>query len=793
MSTFRQFHKRAPMVSFLLLLISGIIFQHYLSIKTTPILLIALVLIPIIWLVRSKRLLILLLTLIFFTGMIRYSLIQKRFEHISNILNSFDKKEVQLVGKIKTRSKTKKGVKYLIENQTIATDSFRWEGDVKFHLYSDKDEFIPMGTVVKGVGEFKQLRGPRNPGEFDFQSFYQRKNIWGIIFQDKKTKIIIVDSTQYSFSEWVENVRQSVKTMFERSIGGEAGSLMTALIVGLREEIPKEIKQDFVDTGVIHVLAVSGLHVGYVLVIFLPIVKLFRIPYGWDKIAVVFTLITFAIFTGGKASVLRAVIMASLYVIAPLFNRKANLWNIIAVTAIGLLVYNPAYLFDLGFLLSFTAVASIVFFYKQFEKVLPERTKISNIKNPVLKYMFALFLVSLSAQIGTLPFTWMFFNRIPIISLMANVIIVPLIGLLVALGFAIVLLGSWLPFLANTFGSVVWLLSQIIFWLTHSFASLPVAFIDIKTPSVINILQYITIIAFLFTLIRPVTKRKSLLLLVFWLNLIVWPWILHRPALDIIFLDVGQGDGAIIRIPTSFWGKSKIMIIDAGEKKFGVDKGEKVVLPTLKHLGVKKVNLIVMTHPHSDHIGGVEALLENTQVEKIWDTRTTYRSKLYQRILTRIEQDSIPYLQMTSGKWVDDYSPLQVFVIHPDSTFAKVEDNVNNMSVVTKLVYGDVSLLFVGDLEKEGDWEMLSFGDLNRSNVLKVGHHGSITSTTQQFLNLVQPEYAVVSVGEGNKFNHPSELVLKRLRLSGATVCRTDLEGAIWLKTDGNKIWRHYW
>ena len=793
MSTFHQFHERAPMVSFLLLLISGIIFQHYLLIKTLPILLIALVLISIIWLVRSKRLLILLLMLTFFTGMIRYGLFQKRIEHISNILNSFDKKEVQLVGKIKTRSKTKKGVKYLIENQTIATDSLRWEGDVKFHLYSDKDEFIPMGMVVKGVGEFKQSEGPRNPGEFNFQSFYQRKNIWGIIFQDKKTNIIIVDSTQFSFSEWVENVRQSVKTMFERSISGEANSLMTALIVGLREEIPKEIKQDFVDTGVIHVLAVSGLHVGYVLVIFLPIVKLFRIPYGWDKIAVVLALIAFAIFTGGKASVLRAVIMASLYVIAPLFNRKVNLWNIIAVTAIGLLVYNPAYLFDLGFLLSFTAVASIVFFYKQFEEVLPERIKISNIKNPALKYMFALFLVSLSAQIGTLPFTWLFFNRIPIISLIANVIIVPIIGLLVALGFAIVLLGSWLPSLANAFGNVAWLLSQIIFWLTHSFASLPVAFIEIKTPSLINIIQYITMIAILFTLIRSVTRRKSLILFAFWLNLIVWPWTLHRPALDVIFLDVGQGDGAIIRIPTSYWEKSKTMIIDAGEKKFGVDKGEKVVLPTLKHFGVKKVNLVVMTHPHSDHIGGVEALLENTQIDKIWDTHTTYRSKLYQRILNRIEQDSIPYSKMTSGKWINDYSPLQVFVLHPDSTFAKVEDNVNNMSVVTKLVYGDVSFLFVGDLEKEGDWEMLSFGDLNRSDVLKVGHHGSITSTTQSFLNLVQPEYAIVSVGEGNKFNHPSELVMEILRLSNATVYRTDLEGAIWLKTDGKKIWRYFW
>ena len=656
------------------------------------------------------------------------------------------------------------------------------------HVYFDNHPGFSVGDKVTLSGQFQELKRPRNPGVFDYRSYYHRRDIWGSLYDPEVTKFEA--SSSWNMNIFFSRSREVVSDLFRDIIGGNAGALMSALIVGLREEIPNVIRQDFADTGVIHVLAVSGLHVGYVLIIILALVKIVRLPYRWQKWAVIFCLVLYALLTGGKPSVWRATLMASFYLLAKIVQRDGNLWNIIACTALVLLIINPYYIFDLGFQLSFAAVISIVFFYGYLEQSLPQRFRPSLIENDLLKGVSGLLLVSLSAQVGTLPFIWGFFGRIPIMGIFANVLIVPLVGVVVSIGFALLFFG-WVPVVGVAFGQAAWFISKIIFLIANLFAKIPFSSIELGTPEPIQLLQYGAVVITVVMLMRKELWHKAALAGMVATNLFVWSWALERKVVDIIFMDVGQGDGAVVRISTDE-GKRTILI-DAGPLVFTSDAGEKVVVPVLKHLGTRKIDLLIMSHPHADHIGGASAVMDAFSVNEVWDTFTSYESSLYGRIVSQIDERDITYRRSGTGFSSDQFSPVYFTVLHPDSAWAVTERNVNNASVVVKMTYGETSFLFVGDLEREGDREILAYSHMLNVDVLKVGHHGSITSSTQPLIEAVTPDIAVVSVGEKNKFKHPSSEVISRLKGSDVKILRTDVEGAIWLKTNGRRIWRYGW
>ena len=786
------FFQKSPLVSFCLAFVAGILLQQFFHFPALILLVIAAVALIPLWRVsHDNRLITLLIVMTVVCGGLRLSIVQYDEREKREFVSGVHQREVEVSGEVREIRQMERGYRYLVEVDGITSDSLKWRPDnFRIQVYSEKGGEVVVGGGVMLRGEMMTIRGPRNPGDFNFKTFYERKNIWANVYLAKGVSVETAENNTATVIAWIEAFRQWARRLFHGTVGGDAARLMTALIIGLREEIPSEIRQDFADTGVIHVLAVSGLHVGYVLIIIMALAKLIRIPYRWDKVAIIAALMFYAIITGGRASVWRAVLMASLYVAAPLFQRNVSLWNILAASALTLLLVSPNYLFDVGFLLSYSAVISIVFFYSQIDSVLPEKARPSNIRNPLVRGTFALVIVTASAQMGTIPFTWSFFHRIPIISMVANVLIVPVIGLIVSIGFAILLIGSWLPFVGDAFGNSAWFLSEVTFALTRFFSDLPFAYLDAGTPSTVNLIQYGLFIAALFLMLRRLLWKGAIALTLA-ANLFIWPWALHHDVMDVIFLDVGQGDAAVLHVPTE--DGVKTILVDVGPKTFTRDAGEKVVVPVLKYLRVDTVDLLVMSHPHSDHIGGVEALLDAVPVKEIWDTFSDYDSRLYQAIRNRIEEGQIIYRRVGAGELESRFDPAQLYLLHPDSLWAIHERNVNNISIVMKITYGESSYLFVGDLEREGDRETIAFTDQLDTDVLKVGHHGSITSSTQPLLDLITPNFAVVSVGDRNKFNHPSALVMERVRDSGAQVLRTDLEGAVWFKSDGRRIWRHEW
>lgn len=324
-----------------------------------------------------------------------------------------------------------------------------------------KGKIPSEGDTISSKGEIKKLTGKRNPGDFDFRSHFSRQGNYGRLFIDKKYESQFHFGKLPFLKKWIRLSQNFVRNTLNKSTDSKTSGLLTALLLGDKSTIDENMKEDFANTGVIHVLAVSGLHVGYILIILTIFASVIRIPWGWNRLVIIIGLIAFCALTGGKPSVIRASTMAGLYVITPVLNRPGNIWNIIGFSACLLLAFDPLYIMGLGFILSYSAVVSIIYFYGLFETLLPKKLKPSTIENWFLKNVWSLFLVSLSAQIGTLPITAAYFHKVPIISLVANVMIVPIVGIIVVLGFMILGL-SFSPILSELVGNAAWLFQTII-------------------------------------------------------------------------------------------------------------------------------------------------------------------------------------------------------------------------------------------------------------------------------------------------------------------------------------------
>ncbi len=701
-------------------------------------------------------------------------------------IENYHEKDVLFKGIAHNIKQSQYGYRWLVENLDLRSKSSFTEADFQVFFYSKEKYHANVGDTILVTGVFSKFLPIRNPGDFDFRTWAHRQGIYGKLIQKKGSVVSITSSNQATWLSILEKIRAGIRAQFQRITEGKTPGMLSALILGDKSDVDPELKSSFVETGVIHVLAVSGLHVGYILMILLILTSMTSVPWGWNRIIIIIGLAGFVILTGGKPSVVRASIMAALYVIAPVVNRSRSTWNIIAASALIMLIWNPMSIFDLGFQLSYSAVISIVYFYQLFERTLPKKLQPKNIQNNVLKNIWSLLLVSASAQIGTLPLTILYFHRIPIISLFANIIIVPLIGVLVALGILILTIG-WIPYLGYLFGQSAWIVTQLIDISATVFSSVPFASVDMPMMSV-SLFWYYGLGVGIFILLLNKKKSKAALLTGVLVLCVIWAWAFKDEGTDVIFLDVGQGDAAII-----MFEDGRNMLIDAGQRNRRGDYGEKVVVPVARRLGIDRFNWVVWSHPHNDHIGGMITVLEEITVDTVWDTYAEYGSWTYNHLLEIVEEREIEYHQPHRGDVIqlDNQSYIQIF--SPDSAWCRDVHNVNNMSIVMRIVVRNTSFLFTGDMEHEGDVLLVPLKDYIKSDVLKVGHHGSITSSTEEDIQIIQPKIAVISVGYRNKFNHPSDVVLELLENAGTTIYRTDEHGAVWLRTNGIQIKEVQW
>jgi competence protein ComEC len=660
---------------------------------------------------------------------------------------------------------------------------FRGDSLQRIDVYKN----LKPGNKIFLTGTFQKGRERRNPYEFDYNQYLNSKGISGIFTSYNTNELKIVSYESSVFKSIVHQVRKKIDHIIHSFHTEKTAGLLRGLLLADRSEIDFETKNEFINSGVVHVLAVSGLHVGYILVIFLFIFGRFGIYTR--SILTIIALFGFMILTGSTPSVTRATLMSIVIIISFLSNRSTNIVNSLSLAAFIILFFNPDEIYNPGFQLSFSAVLSIAIIYPKFrDYIITLRIKNSSIKNLLLFIS-----VSLSAQIGTLPFTLAYFSKLSVIALLTNLIVIPLVGVIIGIAFITLFIGIILPSIAFYFGAANDLITSGMIYFIKYTGQLDFAFLWIRNYSLYDSIIFYSIITFLFYSISKIQKiwfKFSLFLISIILVLFYSTFddkqMLGPNNLNILMIDVGQGDSFLIKFPNG-----KTALIDAGEATQFLDNGERVIIPLLDNLGIDKIDYGFISHLDSDHYGGFISLIYNDRIKEVYRPLpdSSLKSIRFEKFLKQKKIKTNIYETNTLK-----VGNANVYFLNKPKDHQYIKLSSNNKSGVVKIVYGKNSFLFVGDLEFQGEYLLAgNFSDILDSDVLKVGHHGSPTGTSQAFLNLVSPKISLVSAGIQNKFKHPSETVISSLKKIDSEIYRTDIEGAVLLQSNGSEIKKINW
>lgn len=651
---------------------------------------------------------------------------------------------------------------------------------------------LEPGNKIIISGTYRKGREERNPGEFDYNKYLHSQNISGMLsVYDKKDLRVISGEVNY-FKSVVFSIRKYIDKIIVGLHSPESAALLEGLILADRRDIDYETRTHFVNSGVVHILAVSGLHTGFIALIFF--VFFGRLNFYGGSILTISGLILFMLITGIPASVFRAVVMAVVLIIAFISSRSTNIYNSLAIAALILLTVDPSEIFNPGFQLSFISVLSIAYFYPRF-KVLIDRMEI---KTGFLKYVILLSAVSLSAQIGTLPVTLMYFGKFSLIALPVNLVVIPLAGIIIGTAITTLFFFPFSLWAASVYASANNMFASFLYTLVKFGGSFRFSSLD-----VINYSQTDVIIFYLFTvgavfIVRYLNSSRAVLIFIFLIagNIYVFSSTENNPPqesdkLNVLMLDVGQGDSFILKFPGG-----KTALIDAGNASRFFDSGERIIMPAMRKLGIEKFDYGFVSHIDADHYGGFVSLIDKGMINKIFKPfpDTSYeKDTKFERYL---KNKNIPVEYYSRRKI--RIGNAEVFILNDTPENLAGGNSLNNSSGIIKMAFGKTSFLFTGDIDRKGEnYYTRKYKNFLHADVLKVSHHGSKSGSSYIFVQTVSPEISLVSCGIKNRFGHPAREVTERLRESGSVTLRTDRLGCIMLQSDGMKIsridWRKYY
>ncbi|HCV43059.1 MAG TPA: DNA internalization-related competence protein ComEC/Rec2, partial [Bacteroidetes bacterium] len=716
-------------------------------------------------------------------------------------------REVLLVGTIDDPPHvTSSGTRFGVKGRAVKLGSVmvRIDENVRVSFTRPRSDSVTLplhyGMTLALQGKISRPSDSRNPGEFSEKQYYEANGITLFMLVRGGANVVVLDSTRGS---WI--MKSIVVPAYEYTIrvidantGGEAKEFLKGLLIGERSGISAPTRVAFTNSGVAHVLAVSGSNVVVVAAVFFFLFGLLRFPKWAVVVSSIVALIFYMLVTGSQPPVVRATIVSSIFLLGSLIQVRANPYNSLGVAALTILSVDARQLFDVGFQLSFVAVLSIVYLYPKMNGWI-SRFRSDTIIRRAVVWTLRVCAVSVAASLGTLPLTAVYFGKVSLIGLLANIFVIPAVGASVILGFVTLMVNTFSPWVAAAYAAVNQLLLDVTLWIIRIAGAAPLAFMDTSRFLAVYSLPFYLALFLLFNLDnRDVAKRFFVMLLVS-LNLAVFippsTAVAASPGkLRVAFLDVGQGDGAVVELPDG-----RVMVIDAGPRSDAYNAGDRVVAPFLRRRGISNIDLLVVSHPDDDHLGGVPYLLEHFEVKEVMESGQPTNSRLYRDYSADLVEERCQIDTARSGMAMMGFCNMRLYVLSPGPEFIESDTtvrhlNLNRTSVVLRMQYGDVSFLFTGDAETEAEEEMISrYGPFLKSTLLKVGHHGSRTSSTEEFLDVVQPQYAVISVGRYNRFGHPSPEVLTRLSGLDAEISRTDEEGAIIFESDGKTLTRVDW
>ena len=685
----------------------------------------------------------------------------------------------------------------------------------KYHftqIYIDvkKDVQLEYGDKVILQGEFRKGNEQRNTGGFDYQLYLKSINIYGTLNVESYEKISS-DNVNW-IEKSINKIKLTITENIEKVLEKEEEQIVKGLILGDTTVLEEELKEKFQVANISHVLAVSGMHIIYII---MGIEMLLKKLLGKRNVryVVITGLIFYMSITGFTSSIVRAGIMGIMNVVAFLVYKKNDIWTSMAISLEIILIQNPYAITGVGLQLSYLGTIGIILFSKNIKQYLDNIKWIKNnirIKrnkriSKIVENLKDMISVTLSAQFMIFPIMLYHFNMIGIYFVITNILVSVIIGPIMFLSIIFIFV-SFIHLQISQHISIFLSFGIKCLIQISNLANLPFSKIYVSTPSILGIIIYYIFIFssnqiyIIYTnkylnstkrrfknlialmkyklyeekkKIRKMYQKilrernvkalivktyKVIFLIIFLIGICQFP-----KNLEIHFLDVGQGDSCFIITP-----EQKTILIDGGGNISNTfDVGKETLIPYLLDKGYTKLDYVFISHFDQDHVGGILSILQELKVGQVFISKQGEKSENYETFLELVNEKKINVQEVKAGDKVT-IGDITFHVLWPIEK--QIEENIlNNNAMVMKLQYRSFSMLFTGDIEEIAEKKILHIYkndlDILQSCVLKVAHHGSKSSSTEEFLKAVNGEVAIIGVGENNMFGHPSNVVLERLQL----------------------------
>ncbi|MCA1959627.1 MAG: DNA internalization-related competence protein ComEC/Rec2 [Desulfomonile sp.] len=658
-----------------------------------------------------------------------------------------------------------------------------------------------------------------NPGEYDWE-LYCRTNgvLWTASVRGADSLLVMQRAPLWSPSALVSRMRDRVTRFIEEHSTGDVRAVLKGLVVGDRGEVGPALNRAYTDSGLVHVLSASGLHVAFAAALAVPLVAvavrvrpalLLRVPY--TKLAAAGSLLPMLVYcflAGARTPIVRSTIMGIVAAVAILLDRKWYSINSLALAGVLILLVYPLSLFALDFQLSFVAVLGILLIVPQAMTRLNRREpqteaaavadRNSGHRDALARVMrsagMALFATGMTTPAATLavsPILIEVFRVIPVYGIAANITVLPLLTPALPLALAGSLVGLMFPRIGAVLLAPAEILIHWTNYIAEFFAGLPFSVVHLPEAGLPGSMGAACLFAAVIVASRLKRARGAVAAVTMGCIAAaalmgvsaVWS---DKKTLSIVFFNVGKADAAYVKPPGSAG-----VLIDGGMRTDSFDAGESILVPFFRRSGVQRLDGMVISHPDMDHMGGLLTIARSVPPERVWLNMIDYSPRFLNKVLETavVSGARISAADRTSGA-VQLGPAAMTFLNKPGGRIRRDHSasDVNNASAVCRFDYGEVSFLFTGDLAEEGENELLSAGVPLRASVLKVGHHGCKRSTTRRFLDAVRPEIAVISCDVSPRGTCPDATVIADLESVGARIYWTGRDGAVTVETDGKQL-----
>ena len=677
-----------------------------------------------------------------------------------------------------------------------------------------------LGDQLVITGKIALPKGKTNPAGFDYRAYLSRKGITALMRASGKEPFIVTGTTGNPLiliKRKIADAREKADHIIRKYLKGVSEAITESAVLGIRGGIPDSVEDAFIKTGTMHILAVSGLHVGVVAMVILGLLSLFRCPRNLKYFLAILGICAFAVFTGSRASTVRAAIMGSFVLFSLSLERKPDILIALAFSAFLITFFQPGQLFDAGFILSYTAVLSIIYITPLTDTLFGVKPRSFREKRPETVKRWFLKPISLSVAVwtGMIPVIAYYFRIISPSVIIANLVAIPALFLIVVSGFGLILSGS-IAFLAPASLLLSGLMNTAIplfIGILEAFSRVPGSYVRVPSPSwwVIAV-YYVSLIAVIASgkgdcprrglspsgeavipseaakhhqtvIPSEAAKRPSrgISLLIFLLlasNLFVWNEALIRPpgSTRTTFFDVGKADASLMEFPDG-----TILLIDGGEggRETGLDAGRDVLAPYFWQKGIRKIDCVLLTHADSDHIGGLPYILRNFKAGTVIDGGYGFERPIYRNFRDIIKRRQITREEVTRGDIVKGLPETDLFILNPPE---ELSGDANNDSIVFRTGTDEgPAMLFCADVTSQPMAEMLRCPTLLDADVIKIPHHGMGLGDMvifKAFIDEVSPKYAIIP----NTPNKVNKHILKFLEDQGTVVYITGKTGAVTLE-----------